>query len=780
MTKSTRVNVRLLAEFATEGGDLSRAAMSNKLMQDGLKGHRELQDAYRDGARSEVPVRLDLEYLGLSFSIFGRIDGLNELADPPVVEEIKTAARDVNEILEDDYPAHWAQAEIYGYMIAAASGVPRITVRLVYHNLGGDSVRFTRTLLKEELSARFFSYLKPYAEWTLKQIEWEEKSVPTMRALAFPFEGYRKGQREMAANAYTALKNGKNLLCQAPTGIGKTAAALYPAIKALGEGQLEAIFYLTARGTGLIAAEDALERMRARGLALRSVTLTARDKICAQPGAGCDPDICPHARGYFDRRRAALYEAMDMQALNRGTIEQLAMKYTLCPFELSLDLSESADTVIGDYNYAFDPAVKLKRYFLDGGAYALLVDEAHNLIGRARDFLSAHLDQKMVSQLRRDVGKSAGRNSGLYKSLTNLLNAMKAAVDGIEEETVLYECPEALISAVESFADESGAFMDPAAPYYPALSDLSFEAFSFLRTHKRYSDKYRTLVNPQKSGALFKLWCYDPSAYLKECMDRVKGSVLFSATLSPIGFYAESLGLKESDGDALLTLESPFPPENLLVLRLNLDTRYRCRERTAPDVARAILAMCRAKAGNYLACFPSYAYLRLVQEYIEVFGGGDVDIAVQGSNMDEESREQFIARFKKQSGKPLLALVAMGGVFAEGIDLPGEMLIGAAIVGVGIPQIGFERDALRELLNDSDQGYAYAYVYPGLERVLQAAGRVIRTETDRGCVLLIDERFGRGEYPDLLPPHYHVKPVKSIQAVEAFLQDFWGYADACH
>jgi len=460
-----------------------------------------------------------------------------------------------------------------------------------------------------------------------------------------------------------------------------------------------------------------------------------------------------------------------MEAFGRASIEALAMEHMICPFEFSLDLSEIADVVIGDYNYAFDPAVKLKRHFLDGGPYALLVDEAHNLIGRSRDFLSSILDQKAVADLRREVGRE-DRKSGLYKRLTNLINAMKASAEGLDEETVLADCPEAIVAAAELFVDEAPGFMDYRAPYFAALSDLSLGALMFLRAYKRYDDKYRTLVHPKKGGNIFKIWCYDPSGYLKECMKRVTGSILFSATLSPISFYAESLGLSENDGDALLSLPSPFETENLLVLRLDLDTRYRARERTAPDVAGAILTMCRAKTGNYLACFPSYAYLRLVRAYLMAYGH-DIDIVTQESGMNDDSRARFLEHFAMERDRSLLALVAMGGVFAEGIDLPGDMLIGAAIVGVGIPQIEFERDALRELLNDYDQGYEYAYVYPGLERVLQAAGRVIRTEDDRGCVLLIDRRFGAGEYPELLPPHYRVVPASSAAAANGHLRKFW-------
>lgn len=460
-----------------------------------------------------------------------------------------------------------------------------------------------------------------------------------------------------------------------------------------------------------------------------------------------------------------------MERLTRADIEQLAERHCLCPFELSLDLSEIADVVICDYNHAFDPRVKLKRFFLDGGDYALLVDEAHNLPDRARAMLSAELDQRDYESLRREVGKQLGRK-GLYKALGALIKAFKQVREAHEEPEMDLEPPAELEGALARFTEAAQRVFDDDGLRIPALTDGYFQALSYIRTLELYGDSYRTLITPHgKSAASVKLWCYDAAPYLASCYKGVRGCVLFSATLSPMRFYFDSMGLSEGRGDAMLSLPSPFPKENLLVLRLPIQTRYAMRERSLPDVARALRQMCTARPGNYLACFPSHAYLQRVKALLEAEGG--VRLLVQEGQMDDAARAAFLDRFEEGPSESMLALIAMGGIFAEGVDLPGERLSGAAIVGVGIPQISFERERMRELLDGAGDGYHCAYTYPGLERVLQAAGRVIRTDADRGVVLLIDDRFGREEYRGLLPEHWRVRLARNTREMEGFLSAFW-------
>ena len=772
MAGKDRVSVRALAEFALESGDLARETDALNRMLEGSEGHRLLQAAYQDGFKSEVGISLSAVVLGRPLTLYGRIDGLNERADPPIVEEIKTTRLTPSMIRENDFPVHWAQAELYAHMLAVKRSYGAIRVRLVYVNLGGDQARFERTYEADELEALFLQYASPYAQWLYRLDEWQEKSRPTMQTMKFPFGSYREGQRDMAAATYRAIKARKNLMVSAPTGIGKTAAALFPAVKALGEGLITHIFYLTARGTQRRAAEDALERMRAGGLEIRSVAITAKEKACPFQGVPCDPIACPRAVGYYDRRREALTEALKLNRLDEEAIARHAEKWTLCPFELSLDLSEQADVIICDYNYAFDPRVKLKRFFLDKGEYALLIDEAHHLPERARAMLSARIEKKDFQELRKAL-KAEEYARPAYEAIGDIVKALKKLALECEESAALEEPPEGLYQPMQDFLEAARPLLGEGLAAHQLLYDRYFEALNYLRVADAFQKDYRALVEPEGKNLSVKLWCFNPARALREAMSRVRASVLFSATLSPIDFYMRASGLVEDEGDAFMELDSPFPRENLLAMRFPVDTRYASRERTAPMVARALKAMCEAKPGNYLACLPSYAYLNLTLNHFLMLGA-KAEVLVQRGGMSDAQRAAFLERFTDSPAKSMVAFVVMGGVFAEGIDLPGEKLIGAAIVGVGIPQPSFEAE-VRRTLSDDDEGAGFraAYVYPGIERVLQAAGRVIRTERDRGVVLLLDERYQAPEYRRLLPRFWRLRSAEDEKALSGMLRAFW-------
>lgn len=773
--KAIRVNVRALAEFALEGGDLWVDMQAAERMHEGTLAHMALQKKYPEGWESEVNVRHEETVLGVRLAVFGRMDGFCD-GETPIIEEIKsTRLRNPERIGQDAYPVHWAQAHIYAYIVCRQKNCAYVQVRLTYQSVDGPKVSYMRTFDQERLTELFLSYAMPYAQWVALLQGWAEKSRPSMRQLAFPYDDYRDGQRDMAANAYRAIKNGRILLCQAPTGIGKTSAALFPAVKALGAGLTERIFYLTARTTARRAAEDALDRMREKGLRARSVTLTAKEKICFMQGqkTRCQPDECPYAAGYYDRRRAALTEAVCMERFSRAEIEELAQEYQICPFELSLDLCETADVIICDYNYVFDPVVHLKRFF-DGTRCecALLIDEAHNLAARAREMLSAELKYADLLALRRAVARADGDRSNLYKATATLLKEMRALCKGLETPSVEVEPPNSLYGPVDDFVEACREKMGQ-MEYHEQLLECYFAALNYQRACDMFDGNFKALLFNEKSAYRVKIWCLDPAEYLRRSMLKTSGAVLFSGTLSPMHYYARISGVRREEGDALLELESPFPCENLLVLRLPIDTRFRVREETAGEIARAILAMVRAKTGNYMACFPSHAYLQLVYERFMLISGGRIQTIRQESGMKEEEREAFLARMRPSPNESLVAFVAMGGIFAEGVDLPGDRLSGAAIVGVGLPQPDMERELLCEAWNDSDEGRAYAYVYPGMERVLQAAGRVIRSETDRGVVLLLDERYAGEEYRELLPGSWRVRAARDVVSAAEKMQAFW-------
>ncbi len=768
------VNARTLAEFSCLTGDLSGASEAAARMREGTQGHQLIQSESEPGAQNEAPVSLDAECEGLRFRVRGRIDRLAE-GGTPRIDEIKTTRLDPGALTPDAFPVHWAQAEVYAHIVCCTRGAARAQVRLIYVNARAGRAVFSREYSAAALKARFEELLTPYARHVRAREEHLSLARRSMREMNFPFEGFRAGQREMARNVYVALRDGKNLLCQAPTGTGKTAAALFGALRAVGEGYAQRVFYLTARQSTRSVAEEALARMREKGLVARTITLTAKEKICPCPGCACDGASCPRARGYFDRLRGALDEAERMSAFRREAVEDLAGRHALCPFELSLEMSQLCDVVVCDYNYAFDPRVRLKRFFQEKSAAALLADEAHNLPDRAREMFSGAARERDFVRLRRETGRALGRKHALYRALGEAVKSFRALRETIEGGACLDEPPQAFLEAMESFAAEAQARLGQGLPMEGELAERLFDALALLRAREAYGADFRTLLVTEGKSLLVRLWCFNPARLLDEVTSRVRAGVFFSATLSPMEHYFDLLGLSRDKGDAALSLPSPFPRENLLALCLNIDTRYRARAATVRDVAGAILDMCRARNGNYMACFPSYAYLELVRPLLE--RDGRVRLLAQSADMDEAARARFLAAFDEPAGKDsLLALTVMGGLFTEGVDLPGDKLIGAAIVSTGVPQICFERDQLRALADcagSAGAGYRLAYTYPGVARVLQAAGRVIRTPTDRGVLLLIDSRFSGREMRALLPDYWQIRPSPGGAALLGTLRAFW-------
>lgn len=757
------VNVRTLAEFSLQKGDLLPMAMQVDRMIEGTRGHRRIQQELPSEWKSEEPVSRDENVNGMPLRIQGRADAIRREDGVLHVLEIKTTDVSPNLIRLEDYPAHIAQAEIYAYLICANEEIPQAEVAVLYDRMNGETRTFRKTRTREELRGRFLSCAEPYVEWLRALDLWKEKSEPTIENMRFPFPQLREGQRDMAKTVYLAMKSASNALIEAPTGIGKTAAALYGALKALGKGYITNVFYLTARTTGRRAAEQALEILRKQGVLIRSATISAKEKCCPMERVECFG--CPNAAGYYERRGDALREGLEMQSLTPETIQNLAKKYEICPHELSLDLSEQADVIICDYNYVFDPRVRLRRFFDHKSKAGLLVDEAHNLPDRARDMLSASLSGKNIAEVRAVVAKYEGKESRTCLLLSELL---KLFTRKSPEPEISSELPAETIRMISDISDRlsEGEFMEPETRLLAV--DLSW----FVRVAKKFDESCdRFVILPEDKRILMRIWRYDPSSHLKKTFSRVGGAAMFSATLAPMDYYAQQMGLDSQD--AMLRLASPFPSENLLVAHLPVSVKFSDRERTLGVIAEIIHAMTEAHPGNYLACFPSFQYLQKAFEQYR-FMYPDAFAIRQTPNMGEEARNAFIECFECRPSASMIAFVVMGGVFAEGVDLPDDRLSGAAIVSTGIPQIGVEREWIGELYDDGcGTGHEVAYTYPGLCRVLQAAGRVIRTETDRGVVFLIDMRYGQENLRELLPPHWKVERIGKMDALRARLRRFW-------
>lgn len=759
------VSVRELAEFACEGGSLVAGAAMARRMREGREGHQAVQQRLPEGWRAEVPASMDVEIEGVALRVQGRADALR-IADGCVeLCEIKTTRGNPMDVCQDDYPAHWAQAEIYAHMFCQQTDCGLAEVTLLYVGTRGGEQRFRRRFDVAELRERFEGYAAPFARWVREEERWKTEAEPTLAGLHFPYPEYRDGQREMAKAVFRAFTQGARALIEAPTGIGKTAASLYGALRALGAGKVSSVFYLTARTTGRRAAEDALDRMRANGLRLRSVTIAAKEKVCFLEKTDCG--LCPYGDGYYDRRRDALREAMGRERFGTEEIEALAREHEICPFELSLDLTLLADVVICDYNYVFDPRVRLKRHFDKKSRAGLLIDEAHNLPDRAREMYSAELSGVRVEAQRARVAAQFGERDPLVRALSALVAAL---TQPDAEYDARREPPEALARAAGEFAEQ----VERLRVSDEALVELSLDCAWFARVAKQFDEAaYRALIRPEgeQDRIAVKLWCYAPEKYIDRTLERVGGAAMFSATLAPMDFYARLLAIP--DRSRWLRLESPFPRENLFVARIPVSVTFRDRAGSMEQVVRAIHAMAAARPGNYLACFPSHAYLAQAYRYYRARFPGERAIC-QDSHMSEAKRRQFIANFEAGPRESMTAFIVLGGVFSEGIDLPDDRLSGAAIVSTGIPQVNPEAELLRELYDDGFEGGTdAAYTYPGFRRVLQAAGRVIRTETDRGIVLLIDRRYGAEKYLELMPPHWRVRQISSMSGLNRSLQAFW-------
>jgi DNA excision repair protein ERCC-2 len=775
-----RVSVHGLVEFVLMAGDLTAGGFQQRdRAQAGTQGHKYVQESRPEDYQKEVEITYRVDGGELPIEIRGRIDGVYTTHEPVVIEEIKTTTLALDQITEGHNPLHWAQAQCYAYMLTQQENLSAVGIQLTYFQLDSKAEKtFERQFTARELEIFFDELITPYLAWFKGVRKRQAQRDQSIQALEFPYSNYRSGQRAMAVAVYRAIRDQDRLYTQAPTGVGKTIATLFPAVKALGLGLADKIFYLTAKTPGRLVAEETLEDLRQAGLQFKSVTLTAKEKICFCPPVNCDPDECIYARDYFGKVKHALAEIDHHEAFNRPLIEQLARQHEVCPFEFSLDLALWVDCIICDYNYVFDPRVYLRRFFdFSTDHYVFLVDEAHNLPDRARSMYSAELDKQTVLALRRVLKEHLPVLAKKLNAINKLLLEKRKACQA-EEQTALveHELPEELLQAVREFNQkaEDWLVLNQPTEFRQELLDFYFTCNNYLRTAEYFDTFYVSYFERLGQANLTaKLFCLDPAPMLAAPLERSQATIFFSATLLPIDYFQQLL--TGSEPHPKQAFSSPFPLENVrLLIHNRIATKYRDRADSYARIAAAIDTICDAQVGNYLVFFPSYAYmdavLELVKERIP-----EEQLVIQGRGMTETERETFLAQFSSDNSKTLIGFVVMGGIFGEGIDLVGERLIGAIVVGVGIPQIGLEKDLIKDYFDQHNgRGFAYAYQFPGFIRVLQATGRVIRTETDRGIIVLIDERFSHTRYRRLFPAHWQrYKIAQNENEIKDHLTQFW-------
>lgn len=775
MDNIIRVSVRNLVEFVLRSGDIDNSFMSMSRAVEGTYAHQKVQKSYGLEYISEVYLKFTEVYEKYTILLEGRADGILTLGDKTIIDEIKSTTKELEFIEEDYNPLHWAQAKCYAYIYGVQSGLEEVWVQLTYFHLETEQLKkFIKLFTLGDLETYFYELVDMYIEWANLTFQWSEIRNPSIKELPFPFQSYRKGQRELAVAAYKTIKEGKNLYGQAPTGIGKTMSTLYPSIKSIGEGITSKVFYLTAKTITREIPKASMELMASKGLRAKSLVITAKDKICTNDVVKCNPRDCVAAKGHFDRVNDAIMDIFQKEDLiTRETIMEYAIKHNVCPFEYSLDISLWCDVIIGDYNYVFDPQVYLRRFFENEGEdYVFLIDEAHNLVDRSREMFSAEINKSTFLDLK-DI--FVDKYPPIYKAINkcnSIFNKLKKdfQIEGSyyqkEEVSDLYYPLKKVLTVLEPWLIE-----EKSHPEYDKIMEFYFNINTFLKISDFYDEHYVTSFQENDRDMILKSYCVDSSYLLSQALRRARASIFFSATLTPLDYHRNLLGGNEED--YYIKLSSPFPRKNLmLMVNDQVSTKYKDRDKTYRDVVENIESLLRSRKGNYFVFFPSYIYMRNIYEMI-LERNPLLNIIIQDSSMTESEREDYLNRFSQE--EDVIGFAVLGGIFSEGIDLRGDKLIGACIVGVGLPQICFERNIIKEYFDNSiGRGFDYAYTYPGMNKVLQAAGRVIRSESDRGAVLLIDDRYGTKRYKDLFPREWsHFKRISNRAHIEGLLEEFW-------
>lgn len=858
------LSVRELCALALQGGSIDNRypaksmtfrAAEGREVHDRLRTLREAGQGMPEAATGAYHPELPLHHIcrcdDITFSVSGRADGVWVEPGGCVVEEIKSVQGLPELYAHTPREADLAQLTCYGYFLCAAKGFSTVTLRLTYARAGQEeeAAHVDSSLSAEQLRAAYIALLRMILPRARDLRERETTVRDIARNAVFPYTDMREAQRDMILECWRDLRAGKTLFAEAPTGIGKTIATLYPAVRCYGEERCDKIFYLTAKNATRREAFGAVQKLNEAGTPVRACIITARESACLCEAARaegrrlssfCNPTSCPYAKGYYDRVESVmagllssgktLFSGLDLRAA--------AQAWTVCPYELALDLSERCEIIICDYNYVFSPTVYLRRYFADGlpgtdgHRYIFLVDEAHNLPDRARDMYSGALslaelyavqdrlqndeNQSLTSVfpeedfsvgLLPDGDEAADRHSTRLtaSSLDDLIGllsrrsgvcreVMTTGSDGVSRGATLDRGePVELAETARKLSILCDRWLrrHPAHPLYTTVDGLGATLKTFCTAADFYDRRFVTYTEvergPGPEGGLdvrVRLSCLDPADILRPILHRATAAVLFSATLTPAAYFADILGGDKSG--ITVSFDSPFPTDHLCVAVCDqVSTRYENRDASVRRIVSYIAATVSAKRGNYMVYFPSYAYLEKVYAHFHK-RYPTVKTVVQTPGMTYSEREAFIAAFTPDSAELQIGFCVLGGSFSEGVDLPGRALIGALIVGVGIPGLSSERNIMRDYYDErataigdgaAGEGYAYAYTYPGMNHVLQAAGRVIRRDDDRGVVVLLDDRYAADPYLHLYPAHWqNMAAVGDAESLYEYLTRFWNGA----
>lgn len=778
------ISVRNLVEFVNNSGSIDSRNGGTKdarAMQEGARLHRKLQKAAPDGYKAEVSLKKEIEVnskYNYVIVLEGRADGVITRDDGDVtIDEIKCIYADISD-LKEPVPVHLAQAMCYAYIYAEMMELGHIEVQMTYCHIESEKLRtFKNDCTFEELKKWFNELIEKFSKWTDFWFESYYKRQESIETLKFPFD-YRPGQKMLVGNVYKSIEGEKNLFIQAPTGTGKTISTIFPAIKAMGNDLAGKLFYLTAKTITRTVAVDTFSILAKAGLYFRSIVITAKDKVCPLEERKCNPVDCPYADGHYDRVNDAVYDLVTNELeISAEKITEYAMKHNVCPFEMSLDATYWCDGIVCDYNYVFDPNVYLRRFFGEGvrGDYVFLVDEAHNLVERGRSMYSATIVKEEIMELKRLV-KDVDKRLATYLEKCNkqLLEYKKECENYtvLESQSPFLVALERVFFRLQTFFEEHKSFS-----YMERVSEIYLKIRHYMNIAELTDEKYVVYTTyDDDNNFLITQFCVDPSTNLKNCIDKGVAGIFFSATLLPVNYYKEML-TGDSSENAIYAHSVFDERKRLVVAAGDVSSRYRDRG-TAQfrKMARYIVNITSGKKGNYMIFFPSFYYMGQVldclnEEYGDFVAGNK--ILVQESFMTEAKKQEFLDSFTGQDNN-CIGMCVMGGIFSEGIDLKNDALIGAVIVGTGLPMVCNEREILRRFFDDNGKnGYAYSYMYPGMNKVCQAAGRVIRTVDDTGIIALLDDRFLTDEYICLFPREWSNVAIGNEKNIGQIVDDFW-------
>ena len=767
-----KIGVRDLAYFIHQSGDLTTEFFSNHDMLLGSRAHDYLQSQYGPNDKAEYYIKREISYLGNNYILDGYIDGVLNEDENIIIEEIKSTTKELDEITVDYHKEHLAQAKIYAYLYALENNMDVINIRLTYVSVVDyDLKSFDMVAKFDDLEDFTLNTLEQYIVWLQMLKTSQNNKKETLESIKFPFETERPGQRNLMKATYKALNDNEILYCIAPTGIGKTMATMFSALKSLHEN--DKLFYLTAKGSGKNAPLDAIRLLSKKGLKIKAIDITAKKKICNAKMGHCNPDECPYTKGYFEKLNQATKEIFEKNDIfSEDIILEVTNKYKMCAFEFSLYLSYFCDIVIADYNYAFDPSARLIRYFEDDSYKPkVLVDEAHNLVDRSKEMYSAEINEIDIRTLR---AKLNGYKPTIRNDCNKALEILDSYREYLTDKTTIFETSmnhdlnvilRNIFQKCDQIFEENKKIKD---------KDIALESYfkimDFLNISEIYSDTHRMIIKLMDDKISINYFCLDASKFILETIkESIYGIVFFSATLYPIEYHANLITGGEGK---YLELESPFNPNNLdIIINNKISTKYKNRIDSIDSIIETIEILTASKEGNYIIFFPSYAYMNMV---IDQIIEPNYEMIIQKNNLTELEKNEIINKFKTTTNTKV-GFFVMGGVFSEGIDYMGDALSGVIIVGVGLPLICDENNLLKDYYEETYQnGFNYAYTYPGFNKVIQAVGRVIRDYNDRGVSILMDERFNYSEYQKLMPNHWqNRKIINNMYILKKELKDFY-------